>query len=378
MLITTDLAALKRSIQQLIGAEAARLEELRREVRALRDRLRPIRPRSATTVSLVAADGGENAFEFDPFLVYVTRVVDSYGKVLFQDALSPLTDVAALSQRHLVEGTALGRLMTDLGVATLWELSPMIPKPGTPPDAIPPGWVKVYRDLGEWAALYDYLTSATFPSHTLVIRDGLLRSKIFADHLFPEMWRRIGEALGRVRQAERRKVYVVGVAKHSQVLDRYHLALFLEGVLVQPGACCLEVPAYIERQVYRWAEFARAEDGAMDASRRFVQGVLFLAKFGPGPFDPIWPVDVWQAHVEQGEVEELFGYLLADALAGFPRPYYPLCLQKAHEGASLSGFDLEVIRGLVLQAVREAMPAGQQAAPDAFRLFAQRREPFGY
>ena len=377
MLEATDLANLRQSIGDVVAADSARLEELRRQARVLRDRLRPIRPRNATAVSLVAADGGDNAFEFDPYLLFVTRVVDSYGKVLFQDALSPYADLRALSQRHLVEGTPLGRLMKDLGAAGLWELSPMIPKPSTPPDEISPGWLKVYRDLGEWASLYNYLTHGVFPGHTLVIRDGLLRSKLFADHLFPEMWDRIREALRRVREQDRRKVFVVGIAKHSKVLDRYHLAFYLEGVLIQPGACYLEVPAKIERQIYRWGEFARGEPGEEGEERRFVQGVLFLAKFGPGPFDPIWPVDVWQDHVEQGEVDEVFSYLLADAEAGFPQPYYPLCLQKAHEGANLSGFDMDVIRGLVLEAVRQSMPAGLRTAPDAFRLFAQRREPHG-
>ncbi len=378
MLGPTDLENLRRSIGSVIAADSARLEELRRQVRGLRDTLRPIRPRTATTVSLVAADGGDNAFEFDPYLVYVTRVVDSYGKVLFQDALSPFADLRALSQRHLEEGTPLGCLMTDLGVQGLWELSPMIPKPETPPDEINPGWLKVYRDLGEWASLYHYLTHGTFPTHTLVVRDGLLRSKIFTDHLFPAMWERIRQALRRVREQDRRKVFVVGIAKHSKVLDRYHLAFFLEGVLVQPGACYLEVPAKVERQIYKWGEFARGEPGEAEGEeRRFVQGVLFLAKFGPGPFDPIWPVDVWQDHVEQGEVDEVFGHLLADAEVGFPQPYYPLCLQKAHEGAKLSGFDMDVIRGLLLEAVRQSMPVGLRTAPDAFRLFAQRRESRG-
>ena len=374
----TELDNLRQSIENVVAADSTRLEELRRQVRVLRDALRPIRPRNATAVSLVAADGGDNAFEFDPYLVYVTRVVDSYGKVLFQDALSPFADFRALSRRHLVEGTPLGCLMRDLGVQGLWELSPMIPKPGTPPDEIKPGWLKVYRDLGEWASLYHYLTHGTFPGHTLVVRDGLLRSKIFAGHLFPAMWERIREALRRVRERDRRKVFVVGIAKHSKVLDRYHLAFFLEGVLVQPGACYLEVPAKIERQIYKWGEFARGEAGEEEGEeQRFVQGVLFLAKFGPGPFDPIWPVDVWQDHVEQREVDEVFGHLLADAEAGFPQPYYPLCLQKAHEGANLSGFDMDVIRGLLLEAVRQRMPVGLKTAPDAFRLFAQRREPRG-
>lgn len=376
MLNSADIESLKRLIRELVESDATRLEELRRQARELRDKVRPIRPRTTTVVSLVAADGGDNSFEFDPFLVYVTRVVDSYGKIHFQDTLSPFSDVRALSKRHLKEGTPLGRLMQDIGVQELWELSPMIPAPGTTEDKIKPGWLKVYRDLGEWAALYDYLTQGNFPSHTLVVRDGLLRSKIFAKDLFPKMWERIRERLRKVYERDRRKVFVVGVAKRSKVLDRYHLAFFLESVLVQPGACYLEVPARIEREVYRWEEFARREEGeeGEGEERRFVQGALFLAKFGPKIFDPIWPVDIWKDHLDRGEVDEVLSYLLADAEAGFPKPFYPLCLQKAHEGANLAGFDMDVIRGLILEEMRKNMPEGQDSAIDAFRLYTGRRE----
>jgi len=377
MLNPADMESLKKFIRELIESDATRLEELRRQTRDFRNRVHPIRPRTSTVVSIVAADGGDNSFEFDPYMAYVTRVVDSYGKVLFLDTLSPFSDIRALSKRHLEEETPLGRLMRDLGVEKLWELSPMIPSPETPEAEIKPGWVKVYRDLGEWAALYDYLIRGNFPNHTLVVRDGLLRSKIFANDFFPKMWDRIRENLRQVYERDRRKVFVVGLAKRSKVLDRYHLAFFLENVLIQPGACYLEVPARIEREIYKWDEFSRREEGEEHKGEevKMVQGALFLAKFGPGTFDPIWPVDVWLDHLERGEVDEVFSYLLADAEAGFPKPFYPLCLQKAHEGANLAGFDMEIIRGLIMEAIRENMPKGQEGSIDAFRLYTGGREP---
>lgn len=368
MLIPEHIENLQVAIKDIAAADRVYLDSLRREVRALKERVRPIRPYSATAVSLVSADAGDNVIEFDPYLVLPVRVVDSYGKVLFLDVLSPFTDTAVLSRRHLDEGvpkTPLGRLMKDLGVELLSELSPMIPDPGTPPDKINPVWVKVYRDLGEWASLYDYLTTHTFVSHTMVVRDGFLRSKIFADTLFVKMWEKIEEAVLRIRKETGRKVFVVGVAKRSKVIDRYSLAMFLEGVMFQPGPCYVRIPREMELKVYRWGEYARGIGEVTSGEEpRFVAGILYLAKFGPGRFDPIWPVDVWIANSR--DEEEVFGYLLADAQVGFPRPYYPLCLQKAHEQARLSGLDMEILQDAVLKAIRDTLPDGKKEQVDAF------------
>ncbi|MGI9951417.1 hypothetical protein V3F56_03560 [Moorellaceae bacterium AZ2] len=377
MLVPEHIKNLEKAIQGIASTDRAHLDRFREEVRALKERVRPIRPYSTTAVSLVSTDAGDNVIEFDPYLVIPVRVVDSYGKVLFLDVLSPFTDTAALSRRHLDKGvprSPLGRLMKDLGVDSLWELSPMIPDPGTPPDKVNLGWVKVYRDLGEWASLYDYLTTHTFVSHTMVVRDGFLRSKIFAGNLFVRMWEKIEEAVLRIRKETGRKVFVVGVAKRSKVIDRYSLAMFLEGVLFQPGSCYVRVPREMERKVYRWGEYARGMDEQAEGQEeaKFVAGMLFLAKFGPGRFDPIWPVDVWIANAR--DEEEVFGHLLADAQVGFPRPYYPLCLQKAHEQARLSGLDMDILQNAVKKAIKDTLPPEKKEQVDAFCLMAAGKE----
>ncbi len=374
MFSAEELANLRKTVDELVQADWERLEALRLQVRQLRAEVRPIRPRNTTTVSLVATDAGENTIRFNPFVIQPVRVVDSYGQVHFLDVLSPFTDPASLSARHLSSATPLGRLMADLGVENLWDLSPMIPRPEDPPEERRPGWVKVYRDLAEWAALYTYLTGGTFVSHTVVLRDGFLRSKIFAGDLFTRMWRTIGRRLKAYREETGRKVFVAGIAKRSQVLDRYRLALYLEGVLFQDGPCYLRVPREIERQVYRWAEYARGieeEDTAGEAPK-FVAGALFLVKFGPNPWDPIWAVDLWAEHVKVGEVDEVFGYLLADAQAGFPEPFYPLCLQQAHERATITGLDLDLFTDVVMDALREL--ASGAGGLEAFRFTGRRWE----
>ena len=131
----------------MIRAQAARdsrlLAELVRQARGLAQDVRPIRPRAATAVALTAADGGNNAVAFNPFSLQIVRVVDSQGKELFLDVVSPGTDVGELSRKHLAERTALGGLMTDLGVSELRELSPHDERPVEPLGRGLPGPVRV-------------------------------------------------------------------------------------------------------------------------------------------------------------------------------------------------------------------------------------------
>jgi len=371
MLTEEDLRQIEGRLEQLAAADRSRLERLRAVVREWRGRVRRIDLRTTTAIALVATDAGENALAFDPHLFWPVRVVDSGGRVWFRDVLTPWMDVEELNRQHWGEDgapvTALGRLMQDLGVAALWELSPMIPDPGTAPERRSRSWLQVYRDLGEWAVLYELVTQRDFGTDTLIVRDGWLRSKIFAGNLFTRMWERMGEAADRAWRRDRRRIYVVGIMKRSRLLDRYRLALLLEGVVAQPGACYVPVPPEVEREVYRWEEIAPGE-GEEGAFRRFVAGRLFLVKFGEAPHDPIYAVDMWERHERRGEVGEVFGYLLGDARVGFPRPFYPLCLQRAHAHARLGGLDAELLQDLVMRVVERQLLPDRPQALGMFRL----------
>lgn len=370
-----DLDFIRQQAAVLAEQDREDLNHLREEVRGLRESVRPIFPRTTTTVSLMATDAGEETITFDPHMFFLVRVVDSTGQILFRDLLTPWMDVEALNRRHLENGqpkTPLGRLMADLDVSTLWDLSPMIPDPATPPERRNRRWLQDYRDLGEWAALYDYLTGPReFITDTLVVRDGFLRSKIFAGDLFARMWERIQEAVEDRKRKTRRKLFVVGIAKHSKVLDRYHLAMFLEGVMVQHGACYLRIPGTMERQVYQWAEYAPEEEGE---ARKFVAGILHLVKFGNHPYDPIYAVDIWERHVRLEETDEILGYLLGNAREGFPRPFYPLCLQQAHQQAQLSGLDAAVMQDMVLEIIQRQILPDRPEAVRVFGFIRERRE----
>jgi len=388
MLDREQLEALRQDIRRMTELDNAHLEEIRSQVRSLRDHVKPIRPRNATAVALMATDGGENYIRFDPYLIVPVRVVDSYGKPHYVGAVSPYTDIAQLNEFHLQHRTPLGILMQDLGVDALWNLCRFIHHPDTPPQAIRRHWVQHYRDLMEWAVLYKYVMYQSFATDTLLVRDGFLRNFAFYPMLFKRMWERIRQRVDELRQRERRRVFLVGIAKQSRILDRYHLVMFLEGVLVRPDACYLPVPPFMEEPVYRWTQYGRTPESEAETetgeAHYEVIGKLHFAKFGDRPYDPIYPVDVWVYHEERNEVDEVFSYLLADAQAGFPQPFYPLCLQKAHEQANLSGFEGEMLQELVVEAIRDAVCAGEPSTArelsnlEVFRLLSKAKRGGGY
>jgi hypothetical protein len=369
MLDEASYSRLKRAIRQQIADDHAVLDQLRAEISDLRQRTRRIQPRETAAVSLVATDGGNNQLKFDPFLVQLIRVVDSNQNEYCVEAVSPTQDITVLEKRHIsAEGearSALGELMQALSVRRLTELSPMLrpPRDDRPPS---PSWVQVYREVIEWAFLHKLL-GKDYGSDTLIVFDGLLRSKVFAGDLLSRYGALLQAAIKR-QWEQRRRIYLVGLAKSSKVLTRYRLAMALEQILRTPYPAHVEIPREIEEKAYVWAEYARGDDRALEGGEvnKFVLGKMFFVKFGAGVRDPIWPVDIFLP--QQPDADRIFGYLLNDAINGFPVALYPRSLQKAHEHAAIVGFDLDMVQDIILDELREALGSAGAGTLDAFRL----------
>ena len=361
---------LQQEISERIVADRALLDKLRAEISPLRDQVRRIQPRVTTSLSLVGTDGGNNSLEFDPFLVQVIRVVDSSNNEYCLDAVTPTTSVSRLSARQFNEDgsprTALGRMMAYLGVSQLTALSHMI-RANESDRPVSPSWVQVYRELVEWAVLFSLVREKDFGTDTLIVNDGLLRSKVFSSDLFKKYLQGMGEGIETHARKNRRKVYLAGIAKHSKVLARYRLAMALEGILATNYPAYLEIPRELEEKAYVWSEYARGDDRELENAEvnKFVGGKMFFAKFGSGPRDPIWPIDVFLP--QQNEAQVVLGCMLADALNGFPVPFYPLCLQRAHENAALVDLDFDILQDHIFDAIRDIL-GGQAPILDVFRL----------
>ena len=362
-------ASLKKTITDCIRADQGMLDALRAEIRPLRDSTRKIQPRAVTSISLVGTDGGNNQLRFDPFMVQLVRVVDSSNNEYCLEALSPSTPIDSLTARQFNSDgspcTALGKMMAFLDVKTLPHLSRMI-RPVEDGQPASSNWVRVYRELVEWATLFTLLEK-DFATDTVIVYDGLLRSLVFADDLFTQLLRGMEERVSAQWSRSRRRLYLAGVAKHSKVLDRYRLAMALEGVLQTNYEAYVQVPPDIEERAYFWPDYALGDDSIAEGTRtnRSVGGQMFLVKFGNRPHDPVWPVDIFRSQV--GDTQAILGSITQDACNGFPVPFYPLCLQKAHENAALAGFDLDILQGYIYQGVRESL-AEEAGILDAFQI----------
>jgi hypothetical protein len=358
------LPELKSLVREATRGDSGLLDEVMRDVALLRHSVTTIQPRNINSISLVASDGGNNTLEFNPFSLHVIRVVDTFGDELFLDVISPSTDTVALGRRHLDDPRSpLGRLMRDLGVSTLGQLSTMIP--ARPRSRT---WPLVYRDLCEWAVLYDLICYERWGSDTLIIRDGLLRSTIFAEDQFVRVYGLMKAAIERTRRERKRSVFLVGLAKQSRVIERYRLAMAVEDVFPAGQPCYAQVPLELQVKVYDWPEYARSpEDDLTDREKpKTNMGAMYLVRFGSQSYDPVWTVDL--LHFQAERAQQIFGSLLADAELGFPVPCYPHCLQEADRCAQVVDLDLAILQNALEEAVREQIRADRRHVFDAQRL----------
>ena len=158
---------IKKEVEERIEADRALLDELRAEIQPLKNKVKKIQQRRVTSVSIVGTDGGNNRFEFDPFMVHIIRVVDSSNNTYCLNAITPTTDVDELSNAQFDTNgepkTPLGIMMGLLEVSNLTALSHMIRKnKGNQPTS--PTWVQVYRELVEWATLLFLVVNKDFGS----------------------------------------------------------------------------------------------------------------------------------------------------------------------------------------------------------------------
>lgn len=353
-----DLNRLKEKIKSAYKADDPIIEKFRGYARRLRNSIRPIRTFSVNAVSFVSSDGGDNRLVFNPSIIELVRVVDSRGNECALDAVSSSTSIQEMRDRIDPNSSSLVRplqkLCCDLST-DISGLSYLLGGLGQPGKST--GAMRCYRDIVEWAVLYDLITNPAIQwgGDTILVRDGLLRTKSFKRDIFPLVDQRIREG---IQNHAKRNVHlsIVGVAKQSAVLSRLAIALELEAVFHKPFPCYVQVPDDIEQDCYNfdltWFDTYESSEPDQDGKYLYqAMGKMFLVKFGDRPMDPVWPVDiaVWQV----SQAEKILGQLTIDAQQGFPIPDYPMCIQKAHDHAKMAGLEVQVLQDLLFNGICE-------------------------
>jgi len=366
-----DLGKLREKVMQAYRADDPLLAKFRQYATRLKNDIKPLRSYSVNAVSFVSADGGDNRLIFNPAIVELVRVVDSRGNECALDAVASSAPLDELEKRA-APGTDVGvgplqRLCGDLG-KNLKSMSYLIRAAGTPGKST--GAMRCYRDIVEWAVMYDLITNPgiQWGGDTILVRDGLLRTKSFSREVFPliDQKFRDGVTAHKVRNVN---LALVGVAKQSAVLGRLAVALELEGTFHKDYPCYVKVPQDIEEDCYNfdrtWLDTYETSEPEDDGHRLYQSlGNMYLAKFGDRALDPVWPVDiaVWQI----GQAEKILGQLTVDAQQGFPIPDYPMCIQRAHDYAKLTGIEIEVLQDLLVQGMCQNL--GPQESERLLRL----------
>lgn len=355
-----DIEELRAKVAAAYQADDALLQKFRGYARRLRDKVKPLRSYSVNAVSFVSADGGDNRLAFNPAIIELVRIVDSRGNQCALDAVASTASLEELEERAKA-GTSrvvipLERLCTELGLR-LSNLSYLLSGMGTPGKST--GAMRCYRDIVEWAVLYDLVRnpSLQWGSDTILVRDGLLRTKSFKREVFPKIDERL--RAGVTAHAERNvALSLVGVAKQSAVLGRLAVAMEIEGTFHKGFPCYVQVDPDIEADCYNfdrtWLDTYETTEPEDDGRRLYQSlGRMFLVKFGDRPLDPVWPVDV--AEWQLGKADKILGQLTVDAQQGFPIPDYPMCIQRAHDFAKLTGLEIEVLQDLLVEGVCQGL-----------------------
>ena len=59
------------------------------------------------------------------------------------------------------------------------------------------------------------------------------------------------------------------------------------------------------------------------------------------------------------EADKVLGQLTVDAQQGFPIPDYPMCIQKAHDFAKLTGLEVAILEDLLLEGMCENLSSDE-------------------
>ncbi|NPV49637.1 MAG: DNA double-strand break repair nuclease NurA [Candidatus Methanofastidiosum sp.] len=331
---TIDLENVKKEIKKATKYEFPKIEKLRAIVRNLS--INELNYRQCHAIAPVATDGGENKLYFEPISIDIIRVVDSEGKEHVQKII-PISADYEVYKNLFYETPILKKFLDRLSIS-YDDVSYMLPNKDDKDveESKVAQYVGVFREILEWAVLLEMAWNPG-PSKVLLMRDGLLRTAKFK----PNTVSRLADSFEQAHKEN--NSMLIGVAKHSKVLNYLSLALNIEETFMNDYPCFCEVPLEIEKSSYPWYNNW--------VSNKRIFGKMHLVKFSPKPDGVVFPVDIppWL----MGKRKEVLEYAAETAKTSFPLIGYPYPLIKAHENAMLGGLEMEMLYDYLIKAVLE-------------------------
>ena len=319
------------------------LNNQKRKVMVLRERVRNLRfvqtdpVGSYKSTTFKSFDGGIFNLHFDPFEFDIVDVADSNGNIKMKFA-APSGDFLETGDLKTIiadldANPIIRRFLDILDKDSLMEISDILTDKGT------------LMEIGEFACIFDKVLSAPEDEHTIILKDGFLRTKKLKSELITPLIDLI--------KSKRKHVKVVGVAKASKIMFLLKAALICENVFADDVIGYVEIPLDIENMAYKWSGHGRL-DPTNPTPLDYAFGSLYITKLAreKNLFVTVEiPRDLQNntSIYTNQEVNEIIGYLAKDSANSYPVIGYPQTIMKAHEFAASLGLPASILRDTIME-----------------------------
>lgn len=318
------------NLQAAIEHQKKKVSELRSKVRELK--FIPVDPVGYySSVTYKAIDGGIMKINFDPFEIDYAVIADSYGNVLQKFVVPKGWKLSSDDFIFLNNDEKIKNLLNMIGVKSVVELSEIFTDP------------KTAMEIAEYAWIFHKIASQPKGEKTIVMRDGLLRTKKIKEEYISVL---------RSILKKNKDSKLVGVSKTSKLLSLISSVLYLEGVFPKDHVGYVEIPLELELMAYTWT--GRGMITKPDKPLTYAFGKLYIAKLARSsnllvtveiPYDLAEKKPIYS----EQDIRELFGHLVKDSKFSYPVNGYPQTIMRAHEKAAQLGFTSSIVRDRILE-----------------------------
>lgn len=315
-----------------------------RKMNALREMVRNLKfvqiepAGSYIPMTFKSFDGGRFNMRFEPFEFEVVKVADSNGNVKMNFA-APVGDLDDHDVGEILAdldaNPIMRRFLDMLDTRSLRDVSRFLTSKGA------------LMNIAEFACIFDAVETAPKDDKSIILKDGLLRTKEIREDLIPRML----DCLCR----NKNHVHVVGVAKTSKIVFLLHAALICERIFPPDQVGYIRIPLAVENMAYKWGPTSRLRPGA-PTRLDYALGDLYIAKLSRNK-NLFVTVEMPQGTdgrciYSESEVTDIMSYLAKDAAYSYPVMGYPQTIMRAHESAAGLGISASIlydniVKGLV-------------------------------